>query len=121
MVIEVLVREQIEAGRALIVALERESFPISGALWHRHEQIGGYWQLLIFSDLVKQKGPLEAYKELRRIWDKVAPKEISFTDVSVLHPDDPLYAAMRADAVRRPIPGRRSRDVSFPDAYVYAL
>jgi hypothetical protein len=120
MVIEALVKDQVVAGRTLLRSLQSEGFSIVGALWYRHEQVG-YWELCIFSDLVKEKGPLEAYGRLRKIWDKVAPPEISFTDVALLHPDDPLYAWMRLHAARHTSPSDRSHDVAYNDAFIYDL
>lgn len=118
MVIEVLVRDQIEEGRALIDALHRAKFPVSAAFWERLPDTG-YWQLVIASTLVGEHGPIEAYRRLKNVWDSLDLKTLSDTDITLLSPTDFSYIRYHMY-----LPYRRGtipRDVAVDNGYIYFI
>jgi hypothetical protein len=123
--IEVLVRDQIEAGYRIMEVLKIGRFPVSAAFWCKIPE-AGYWQLVIASPAVDQVGPLKAYGTLRDLL-----REIDFgysldvtKDVSLLSPADPGFLRLRAYALGNsrfgvgPATGL-PRNLSFEDAFVY--
>jgi hypothetical protein len=118
MVIEVLVKEQIEEGRKLIEKLQLENFPVAAAFWERLPDTG-YWQLVIASPLAREKGPIDAYKELRRVWDSLDLRTMTLTDVTILSPTD--YSYIRYHMYLPYRRGSNPRDVALDNGYIYFI
>lgn len=91
MYIQVLVEEQISAGRRVVEALRREGFPISRhhAFWCRVPD-SAYWRLVIGSRIVDKIGPLATYGRLHDVLRKLNMWDLSGS-ISILSPTDPTF------------------------------
>ena len=124
MLVQTLVKENIQAGRELLEALKRESIRVTGAFWVRLPDSGSVWRLVIATE--RARDPLVGYDLLQEVFRKLPPElDLSFTDVSFLHPRDPQYLRLREYALG---PGQfgvgaaeasEYRNLVFEDAYVY--
>ena len=122
MLIEVLVKDQIEGGLAVLDALRGEGLPIAGAFWCRLPD-RDYWKLVIASDFVSQFGPLSAYQKVRAILDRQPVAGVSPSDILLYSSNDPGYLRLREYALG---PGQlgigpSERYNMFQDAYVYSV
>jgi hypothetical protein len=121
--IQILVREQIDGGAAVLNALCQEKFPISGAFWCRMPD-SGYWKLILASPFVSQTGPLFGVRRLRELLQKYGLAENFFSDIALFSPNDPEYLRLREFAVGPggsgvgPAAGT-ARNLSFEDAWLY--
>lgn len=123
MLIQVLVKDQIEGGTLVLDALREEGFPISGAFWCRMPD-RDYWKLIIASEFIKQFGPLSAYGRVRDILAKRHGVGIAASDIVLFSPTDPEYVRLRKYALG---PGRFGigpgaggpRNTSFEEAWLY--
>jgi hypothetical protein len=115
MVTQPLWKELRDDGRALIDALRREHFPVSGAFWISN----GYLRLVIASRLPSEKGPIQAYREFLRILHEINLHELDSIDVSVLSPTDPNYLTYYESLPYRS--GWNPRDLQVHNAYIYFL
>ena len=119
MLIEVLVKDQLEGGAAVLEALAAEDFPVSGAFWVRGPEVS-YWQLILASPLVSRFGPLAAYRKVSEILGR-RNDAVSPSDISLFSPVDPEYVRLREYALG---PGQfgigpvKPYSV-FQDAYIY--
>ncbi len=123
MLIEVLVKDQIEGGAAVLEALKAEVFPVAGAFWCR---IPGedYWQLIIASPVVGHFGPLAAYQKVHAILKRHPVDALSPFNISLFSPIDPEYLRLREHAFG---PGQfgvgpgtgLAHNSSFADAWAY--
>ena len=118
MVIEILVKDSIEEGRALLTALERAGFPMQAAFWKRVPD-DGYWRLVIASQAARDEGPIEAYTQLGRVWDTLTHQDLSFTDITVLSPTDSRYIRHRMEL--RYLRDSDLRDKRIEDGYIYFI
>lgn len=123
MLIQVLVREQIEGGSAVLDVLNAEGFPVSGAFWCRIPD-QDYWQLIIASVFVSQMGPLAAYQRVRAILSKRPVETVSISDISIFSLTDPEYLRLREYALGPDQfgggPGNGfPRNTSFADGWAY--
>jgi hypothetical protein len=121
--IQVLVRDQIEGGTSVLEALKAEGFPVSGAFWCRIPD-QDYWQLIIASPFVSQFGPLAAYHRVRTILTKRSVAAVATSDISIFSPIDPEYLRLREYAFGRGQfgvgPGTGvAQSSSFADAWAY--
>lgn len=122
MLIEVLVKDQIEGGLAVLEALRVEGFPVRGAFWCRLPD-RDYWKMVISSDFVSQFGPLSAYQKVRVILERQPVAGVSPSDIQLYSPNDPGYLRLREYALG---PGQfgigpSERHNMFQDAYVYSV
>ncbi len=115
MVTQPLWKDLKDDGRALIDALQREHFPVSGAFWIDD----GSWRLVIASKLPSEKGPIHTYREFLRILRATSLRELGSIDVSVLSPTDPNYLAYYESLPYRS--GWNPRDLQVHNAYIYFL
>jgi|HubBroStandDraft_6_1064221.scaffolds.fasta_scaffold884424_2 hypothetical protein len=126
MLIQVLVKEQIDAGSAILEALRNRDIQIDGAFWLRMPE-SGHWRLIVSSRLVAEKGPLYGYQRLRQVQAEQAIQAVPFDDISFLSPTDPEYLRLREYAVGPnrfgvgPASGHMLHNLAFEDAYVYFL
>jgi hypothetical protein len=121
--IQVLVRDQIEGGDLVLNALQAGEFPVSGAFWCRIPD-QDYWQLIIASPFVSQFGPLAAYQRVQAILAKRPVPAVPAIDISIFSPIDPEYLRLREHAFGRGQfgvgPGAGvPRNTSFEDAWAY--
>ena len=121
MFVQVLVDEQINAGRAIVDALRREHFPISTVFWYRIPE-SGYWRLVIASKLIDRIGSLEGYRRVHNILHKLGLWNTLSGSISLLSPSDPTFRNLHEYAQG---PGQFGIGPSelhnmFQDAYFYA-
>ena len=122
MLIQVLVREQIDGGQEALNALVAHGVPVAGAFWCRLP--ADYWKLIVASEFVSQFGPLAAYQKMRAILGTRTFPDVSASDVALYSPRDPEYLRLRNYAVG---PGRfgvgpasgAPRNSNFEEAWVY--
>jgi hypothetical protein len=88
--VQVLVDEQIQAGVAIRDELRKAGFPIAAAFWYRSPE-SGLWRLVIGSKLIDRIGPLEGYKRLHKVLDRVASREELSGNISLLSANDPEF------------------------------
>ena len=122
MVAAPLVEPFIEAGRKLVEALDRASFPIEAAVW-RYFPDASEWRLVIASKLVDQVGPRETYKTLQPLLGT----DLSLRDVSVVSPQDDFVRLLRKAIRTGPgissirFTGNTIDGVFIEDALIYRL
>jgi hypothetical protein len=121
--IQILVDEQINAGRAIVDALRRDHFPISAAFWCRIPE-SRYWRLVIGSKLIDRIGSLEGYRRLHEILRRLKLWDEFSGSISLLSPKDPAFHRLREYAES---PGQFGQRASyetpynpFQDAYFYS-
>ena len=122
-----LVKEQIEGGRKLLAALDREGFPLDAALWWYAAE-AEEWRFLLATPLVESQGPREVYQQIQAILQKLPPEErLPLASISVVSPNDERIRSLRR--LLRTGPGvssvRLSKSVVdnlfIEDAYVYRV
>ena len=123
MFIQILVDEQINAGRAIVGALRRDRVPISAAFWCRVPE-SRYWRLVIGSKLIDRIGPLEGYRRLHEILRRLKLWDEFSGSISLLSPNDPAFHRLREYAES---PGQFAVSAGldapykpFQDAYFYS-
>jgi hypothetical protein len=122
--IQVLVKDQIDGGRAVVDALTAEGFPVAGAFWCRLPD-RDYWKLIIASEFISQFGPLAGYRKVRAILERQRVPSVSASDISLFSPDDPEYRRLRehgiglAGQIRVALGLGEPQSTSFEDAWVY--
>lgn len=94
MVAKVLVNEDIDGGKLLIEALDREKVPVSSAYW-LYEPESERYRLCLATELYDRLGPLEAYRAIQRVLDKV-PEESKplLIDINVVSPSDNITQSL---------------------------
>jgi hypothetical protein len=119
-----LVDRQLDDVPRLIDELRRDQFDVKTAFWlYRSE--ADQWYLYLASDIVDQKGPLEAYKALRRSRSRLTDLRIGPFDVKLVGPDDPIAKAVMDFQSISPAPrptrvrGANLGNVYIEDAYIY--
>lgn len=89
MLVQVLVEDQINAGREIQGELRKEGFRISNAFWCRMPS--GLWRLVIGSRIVDRIGGLEGYRRLNTVLDRLGLRISMSGSISLLSPEDPAY------------------------------
>jgi hypothetical protein len=119
-----LVESQIDDGRALLAALNRENVPVRAAGWLKPVD-EERWSLYIATPLVDEKGPLGAYREVYRVLRTLGPLWLSSSDVKLIGERHPITAGL-FDLFQRhpgvaPLRPRHPLPTGLPaeDAYVY--
>lgn len=127
MVTKVLVDRDLEAGRFLVEALDRDQVPVSAALWI-YEPDEERYRLFVATTIYDQRGPLEAYRRVQSALEGIGSENRpSLSDINVVSPTDQMVVAIRKAIKTGPgISGIRfSRNtidnVYVEDAYVYRL
>lgn len=93
MVTKILVERDIEAGRALLEALDNHQVPVSTALWLYDD--GGERYRLTIATTIYDSGPLDAYGTVRRVLDQLDLEvRPSLPDVNIVSPSDPIVQAI---------------------------
>ena len=124
MFIQVLLKDKIDTGFAIVEALRGARFPITAAFWCRIPE-SGYWRLVIGSKLVERIGPHEGYRRLQAILHRLNVGDELSGSISPLSPSDPTYLGLQQNAQS---PGQFSLQAGlgaavnvFQDAYIYSL
>ena len=101
MVNELVVRNEltdamVSAGRALIETLDARGWPVTASLWFFFSD-EERWKLIIASPVVVEKGPREAYQEIRDAMLEIPAQEvhINLQDILVTDPEDSRLQVMR--------------------------
>jgi hypothetical protein len=120
--IQILVDEKINAGLAIQEELRKDRFKINSAFWCRIPE-SGYWRLVIASPLVDRIGPLEGYKRLHSVLDRLGIRGEFSGSISLLSPHDPTYQGLLEQAKGRGQFGVYANPLVpynvFQDAYFY--
>jgi hypothetical protein len=118
-----LVADYIDHGRTVLEVLRRDKFPITEAFWYNIPEVG-QWRLIIASPMAHIVGPNQTYAILDRALTKIR-SPLSLSDISVLSPSSYQFQSLRQEALGPGTPGTGpatgSREIAFPDAYLYAL
>jgi hypothetical protein len=122
MFVEVLVREKIGGGQAVLDALRDSDFPVTGAFWCKIPE-SGYWRLVIASPRVREAGLLASVHEVRLILEAHGLGSQYFTDIFLFSPKDPEYVrlfehAFGANRFGAPI-SAAAYNRTFEDAWLY--
>jgi hypothetical protein len=94
--IQVLVEDKIEAGKRILVELPNSGFQIEKAFWYRVPD--GFWRLVIGSATVDRIGPLEGYRRLHEILNRLELREALTGSIALLGLSDPSYQNLLRDA-----------------------
>jgi hypothetical protein len=124
MYIQILVDQTIKEGLAILDALRKDRFPIAAAFWCRLPE-SGYWRLVVASKLIDRIGPLEGYKRLHGILDRLGLRAAFSGSVSLLSPSDPQFQRLREYAQglgQFGVGAKPDGPLSVvQDAYIYSL
>jgi hypothetical protein len=122
----ILVDQDVAAGQALVDALDRNGFPLNGALWYRLAD-PDQWRLLLISPLVDEVGPQAGYERLHTTMQGnsgTASARLKLDDITLVSPNDDLVKVLPP---YRALQGTPSPSAGGPgrlgpviqDAYVY--
>jgi hypothetical protein len=126
-----LVDQDVADGRFLIEQLDRERFPFSGAFWFYRSDVDR-WRLMIETRLVNASGPLEAYRRISDIVDRIKRKKgdgyrLDLSRIEVVKERDYLPSLFRRALARKGpisemrIAGESVGGVFIEDAFIYRL
>jgi len=93
MVETALVAPEIEAGHALLHALDREDVEVPSALW-LYIPDAGEWRLILALPLVDKEGPEAGYRVVQRALGKIAIP-LPLRRISVVGVSEPLPQRLR--------------------------
>lgn len=94
-----LTSDMIEAGKELILELDRHKFPAKAAFWLYTEE-RDRWHLVIATPHLRSMGPLKNYKALHKVMSRIeSPIELS--SVSIVDTKDRLIKGL-STPFRRP-------------------
>jgi hypothetical protein len=124
-----LTKERIEAGKALLVELEKKGVQPDAAFWLYNPEVAD-WKLVLAEVKVPKTGPRDVYRQVQKIIDQL-PSEwqesISLDLVALTSPDAPLVRLLRKAIRTGPgITGIRFTNnvidgVIVEDAYIYRV
>ena len=128
MVDEILTKEMIKNGAALIGKLDERSLQPDAALWFYFPDIQ-QWKLLIADVKVGQTGPKELYRKIQQILAEFSDEieDIKLDDIALVKPDAPIITLLRVAIRTGPgISGVRFQKnvingVLIEDSYIYRL
>ena len=119
-----LVESKIEAGTALLSALDALGFPIKSAFWNYSDETG--WRLVIASQLVRERGVREAYQRVNQALFGLRGIDLALSDVSLVPDTEPLVALLAraistgpSDLSRIRFTGNAINGVFIEDALIY--
>ncbi|NOT00087.1 MAG: hypothetical protein HOP29_05625 [Phycisphaerales bacterium] len=124
MVAKILVDRDIEAGKRLVLELDRIGFPLSAAMWLCAAEEDRYQLVLATSNY--DGSPLDAFRMVHEAIDRI-PDDCrpSFADVSIVSPGDRVIQAVRKLVkTHTSVGGARLfnamiNDVDIADAWIY--
>lgn len=118
----ILVDRLIEDGGRFLTALEREKFPITGALWRHIED--DVWKVVIVSTAVDE-GPLRAYVKIMGVLNGLGDStQLSVDDIVAVRRSSAEFLELQR-AIEGPLrggihgPGLSLQDAVFGDSYIY--
>ena len=112
---EVLVRDQVEEGQALIDELADErKIDVAVALWVKRFE-AGYWSLYLASTALASMKIGDAFHEINLAMNKIRRKAIGLSDIKIIPPTDPI--ASRAIELRESRPDKLPYWVYGPDRF----
>ena len=117
---EPLTRDMIEAGAALIEALDRHKFPFTAAFW-LYESERRYWRLMLAVPNFRNVDQRKPYGRLFQIMRNESMDGYEYENVAIIDAKDPLVSALRK-SVGKQTGVRHSgyRDgLYIEDSYVY--
>jgi hypothetical protein len=88
-----LVDEQIEAGKALLGALDRSEARVTTAFW-LYESDSGSWKLVLAMPIIDTEGTQAAYRAINTALTEVQSK-LLLRDIEVTSPKDERVVAIR--------------------------
>jgi hypothetical protein len=118
-----LVESDINKGKSVVEALEREHITVKAALW-RYSSESDKWQLLVATPLVDQKGPREAYKAVEKVLTSTGESvSVPLWQISVASPTATFVQGLR-QAIKTKEGGIRLtnsviNNFLIEDAYIY--
>lgn len=121
---ELLVEEQIDDGRRLIIELLRADFDVTGAFWVRTGE-DGLWLFYISSTAVDVKKVGGAYRQVYACLNNLSSPWIAPSDIKLIHPSNPVSVAAVMIRDRHPgrLPtryhGKRLGPLAIEEAYIY--
>jgi hypothetical protein len=90
----ILVDNDIQNGKQLVIALDRARFDFNGALWLLTGL--GNWHFIVSSPCVDSLGPKECYENIQSIIESIPENQrIPFTRIAVVSPKDFLIQLLR--------------------------
>lgn len=118
-----LVSARIKDGEKLLRKLTAQKFPVTAALWY-YDPDRMDWKLILASDFVPTRGPLDAYMRIQRAMGGLKGTRIRLDDILVMSPQSRDFQELRTtiEGVGRiALPPQRvgPEGVHFEDAYVY--
>ena len=119
-----LVTDQIEAGRTLTSTMDKAQVQIRSAFW-LYDTEAAEWRLVLAMPLVDERGPAQAYEEIRKALQSVSIHGLLLRQIAVVSPKDELVSLIRK-AIQTG-PGLQSirftrnaiDNVLIEDAYIY--
>jgi hypothetical protein len=82
----ILSEEMKQIGKEIIEYLDKENITVNSALWKYFPE-DNKWKLLIYSPVVKLKGPKFLYSQIQKKLSKYSVKPLSLNDINVLFDD----------------------------------
>jgi hypothetical protein len=120
------VEHEIEAGRRLIEALDRSSFPVKAALWLYLEGAED-WRLMIASPVVDREGLKAAYTAVQSVRNRTPEASSLGLDViQLVRPNNRIIQILSRSISTSEMTNPRVRRSTFDnlfveDAYIYRL
>jgi hypothetical protein len=121
---ELLVDSRMEDGEKLLSQLVRSGFDVTVAFWVRTSE-EGLWHLYIGSNAVSPGSVGDAYGTLYTCLSKIPDTSVSFSEVKMVHPSNPMASEAIAVRDRNParLPvtyrGKRLGNEPIEEAYIY--
>ncbi len=121
---ELLVDEQIEDGKSLLLQLVDDGFDVEVAFWARTSE-EGLWFFYIGSTSVLTMGLADAYRAVYEVLRRISDTPISISSIKIIDPNNPISRA--AIEVRDRYParqpnryhGQRLGNLAIEEAYIY--
>ena len=88
---DALVMPDVEAGAALVKALDQANFPTVAAFWMHYPE-AETWKLVLAT--AKATTPQETYIEIRHIAEKAKLESPDLAQIKLVRPDDPTVATL---------------------------
>lgn len=86
---DALVEEKIDEGRRFVAQLRLKNFDTTAALWVKTSD-EGRWFLYVVSKAFVERGAAAAYRDAYGILREMQPSWLSFSEIKLVGPDNPL-------------------------------
>lgn len=123
-----LVDQEIQDGKRLIDALNQAGLSVNSALWlYLPEK--ETWRLMLTSPIFDKEGPLETYKEIISVFNKVQPElKINWLNLVAVSPQNKLIQGLRKlqqdwnlNLLRKRLTNYTVNHIYIDDAYIYQI